>query len=376
MKNKYLLPGIAIAFMIFIAGCKKNIICEKFPCCEIKGLPCSPPPAENEVKIIARGLFSLLIDENHKLWGSGFNYHGCLGDGTEEDKFSPVLIMENVKSAAAGWQSTHILKDDNTVWACGFNWYGNLGDSTTTDRFTPVKIMDDVKAISAGYDVCLMLKNDNTLWATGENSSGEFGDGSNTGSLYPKKVMSDVKAIASGWYHSLILKSDNSLWETDLYKLTFSKIMDDVKTMAGGYEATLILKNDNSLWGKGYNWNGGLGDGSLIDRKTPVKIMDSVKAMAISDYHSMFLKLDNSLYVCGSNGSGQFGNGTKETRFDYFTSTPLKVMDNVSSIAAGTKFSLIIKTDGTILGAGDNISGALGDGTNQDRLTFSPAMIR
>lgn len=373
MKNKYLLSAVAVMFLTFFTGCKKNIICEKFPFCEIKDLPC-PPPAEDKVKIIARSLFTLLIDENHRLWGTGYNYHGCLGDGTEDDKFSPILIMENVKSAAAGWQSTHILKDDNTLWACGFNWYGTLGDSTTTDRFTPVKIMDDVKAISAGYGFSLMLKNDNTLWATGDYN-GEFADGSTNNSPFPKKVMNDVKAIALGWYHCLVLKFDNSLWEKNIDQLRFVKIMDDVKTMAGGYEATLILKSDNSLWGKGYNWAGLLGDGTLNNRDTPVKIMDNVKAMAISPEHSMFLKLDNSLYVAGWNVRGQFGNGAKAGQDDY-TSTPIKVMDSVSSIAAGDYFSLIIKTDGTILGAGDNGAGALGDGTNQDRLFFSPAMLR
>ncbi|MFT3949979.1 MAG: hypothetical protein QM763_23640 [Agriterribacter sp.] len=371
MKKNIALPGIVIAGILLITGCRKEVLCEKFHLCEIN----NPQPDADKVQIIARSNYTMMLDQDHTLWGTGSNDNGSLGDGTEDDKHFLVKIMENVKSAASGWQSTFIVKTDNTLWACGYNENGNLADGTTTDRLAPVKIMDDVKAVSSGAAVSLILKNDNTVWAAGLNSNGEFGDGSSSGSLFYKKVAENVTAIASGWYHSLILKPDNTLWETNIDQRIFVKIMEDVKSVSGGYETTLILKNDNSVWGKGDNWAGQLGDGSFVNKKEPEKIMDNVKAIVSAPYHSMFLKLDNSLWMSGWNASGQFGNGTKAEYLD-FTSTPVKVMEDVHSIAGGDGFSLIIKTDGSIWGAGMNNAGALGDSTNIDRLTFSPALLR
>ena len=34
-----------------------------------------------------------------------------------------------------------IIKSDNSIWMCGYNQHGQLGDGTTEDRITPVEIV-------------------------------------------------------------------------------------------------------------------------------------------------------------------------------------------------------------------------------------------
>jgi alpha-tubulin suppressor-like RCC1 family protein len=53
---------------------------------------------------------------------------------------------------------------------------------------------------------------------------------------------------------------------------------------------TLAVKSDGSLWAWGENESGQLGDGTTIDRLTPIKIMDGVASVTAYSGHSMAIK--------------------------------------------------------------------------------------
>jgi hypothetical protein len=74
------------------------------------------------------------------MWGC--NDDGQLGDGTTEDKETPVKIMKNVKSVSLsiGWFQSSAIKTDGILWTWGNNWYGQLGDGTTKEKHKPTKI--------------------------------------------------------------------------------------------------------------------------------------------------------------------------------------------------------------------------------------------
>src|SRR5437588_12440166 len=65
------------------------------------------------------------------------------------------------------------------VRAWGSNGYGELGDGTTDNRYTPVAVsgLTGVTAISTGQGHSLALKSDGTVWAWGDNNTGQAGDG-------------------------------------------------------------------------------------------------------------------------------------------------------------------------------------------------------
>jgi hypothetical protein len=108
-------------------------------------------------KVAAGDRFSLFLQDN-SLWACGNNSFGQLGDGTTDNRLTPVQIMTNVKSIAAGGTHSIILKQDNSLWACGNNSFGQLGDGTTDNRLTPVQIMTNVESIIAGNSQTFILK--------------------------------------------------------------------------------------------------------------------------------------------------------------------------------------------------------------------------
>jgi len=93
-----------------------------------------------------------------------------------------------------------------------------------------------------------------------------------------------------------------------------------ISVAAEGYH-TMILKTDGTLWATGNNYYGQLGDGTTVNRYTPVQIMSDVKAVAAGGYHTMILKTDGTLWATGDNYNGQLGDGTTTAR-----SRPVQIM--------------------------------------------------
>ena len=85
-----------------------------------------------------------------------------------------------------------------------------------------------------------------------------------------------------------------------------------VAQVAAGATHTVIIKSDGSLWAWGYNYSGELGDGTTIDKSSPVRVgqNDDWRTVAAGGWHTLALKTDNSLWAWGDNRSGQLGDGT------------------------------------------------------------------
>lgn len=139
-------------------------------------------------KIMAGYGHSLAIDEHGNLWSWGNNQYGQLGDGTIENKETPVKIMEGIKEATVGYQYSLAIDINGNLWSWGNNKCGQLGDGTIEDKHSPIKIMRGIKEISAGYRHVLAVDNNNVLWSWGDNSYGQLGDGTTTESVVPKKL--------------------------------------------------------------------------------------------------------------------------------------------------------------------------------------------
>jgi alpha-tubulin suppressor-like RCC1 family protein len=120
--------------------------------------------------IAAGALHSLAIDADGAVWAWGANTAGELGDSTLENRPAPVLVhgVSDAVAVAAGEASTVTsnacchslaLKADGTVWAWGENWSGELGDGSIQDRSTPVQVssLTGVVAVAAGSDHSLAV---------------------------------------------------------------------------------------------------------------------------------------------------------------------------------------------------------------------------
>lgn len=124
--------------------------------------------------------------------------------------------------------------------------------------------------------------------------------------------------------------------------------LENVVSSSAGLKHSLALTGDGTVWAWGDNTYGQLGDGTNIQRDTPVQVngTTNVKQVAAGRNHSIILKNDGTVWTWGNNPSGQLGNGT----YNNMTNTPIQVADltDVVDIASGSLHGLALKKDGTL----------------------------
>jgi len=138
-------------------------------------------------------------------YGSG----GRLGNGTTTDACSPVMMLcgemntesgyiENIVGIGAGESHSMMLAASGNVYCVGDNQYGQLGNGTNTDSLTPVLVkagmqnpddpnapLSDIVFISAGYWHNLAIDSSGAVWVWGEGINGKLGCGSTENTNLP-----------------------------------------------------------------------------------------------------------------------------------------------------------------------------------------------
>ena len=114
-------------------------------------------------------------------------------------------------------------------------------------------------------------------------------------------------------------------------------------------------------WGAG--GSGRLGNGSTVDRSSPVTVIGGIANWAqvsAGFLHSLGVTTTGVAYAWGSNGSGRLGDGTTVAK-----SSPVTVVGGITDWAqvSNSSHSLGVTATGVAYGWGDSSSGQLGDGT-------------
>ena len=97
--------------------------------------------------------------------------------------------MDNVAQVSLGYEHSACITKDGALYMWGGNVYGELGDGTTENKHTPVKIMDNVAQVSLGSDYCACITKDEELYTWGANYTGKLGDGTTEAKHTPTKIV-------------------------------------------------------------------------------------------------------------------------------------------------------------------------------------------
>jgi alpha-tubulin suppressor-like RCC1 family protein len=314
--------------------------------------PVDVPGLDDVIAIAGGQSHTLALKSDGTVWSWGFNGvdNGILGAGiTDGYRTSPVQVVQSsgpltgVVAVAAGMRHSLALKSDGTVWAWGFNYNGSLGLGTQTNqiRATRVPGLTGVTAIAAGgwYSLALQTNGSTsgTLWSWGLNDQGQLLDGTTATRYAPIAVAENVRLVGAGVSHTLLEKADGSLWGAGLNsygqlgngtlqtpQLTLAPALGGLqgvtKLSASGMH-TLALTDLGEVWATGYNGQGQIGDGTLVDKTSPIRVVllhDVVDVAAglfgqtiftVNVPHSVALTADGRVWAWGANVYGALGHG-------------------------------------------------------------------
>lgn len=344
-------------------------------------------------------------------WGSGTT--GQLGDSSNFiDRLRPVqtLGIAGVKAITGGNNFSLALLSDGTVWTWGRNSSGQLGDGTNIEHWVPKQVygVSNIVAIAAGDSHSMALRSDGTVFAWGNNSDGRLGDGTDIERSAPVQVVGvggsgflcDIVGISAGDAHSLALRSDGAVFawgSNDFGQLgnnnpptpSFTPIQ--VLGVGGaGFLSNIIaisaanqgehcvaLRSNGKVFAWGRNDSGQLGDGTNIQRNTPIQVLgvggsgflNNIESIEAGRTHTLALNSKKFVFAWGRNDNGQLGDGTNTNK-----NTPTQVLavggsgflNNIVSLAA-SDHCLALTSDGLVIAWGRNNAGQLGDNTTTDK---------
>ena len=320
------------------------------------------------------GLHTLGVDASGSLWVWGNNASGQLGDGgvsTARRRPHKLTLPHAVVSMAAGGEHSLVVLQDGTLWAWGGNASGQLGDGSTTTRMVPVQIGSGFVQVAAGRSFSVARKSDGSVWAWGANSRGQLGDGTTTQRNEPVKIAGTWAQVGAGAFSAWLLDSRGDLY---LQGLSYAApndaltqatlLMSDVSQVSAGDLHLLALKKDQTLVALGDNSLGQLGidDNTVGLVRTPRTVALAVRSFSASASASVAVTSDGRGYAWGDNGEGQLGLGR-----DQVLSTPVLVAENVSDFSLSGSSAFAVARNGDLYAWGENSDGRLGDGTQRDR---------
>jgi len=222
------------------------------------------------------------------------------------------------------------------LWSWGRNNCGALGDGTITERCSPVREISsstDWCSVSAGNQTAA-IKTTGQIWTWGINFCGVLGNGATVDQCSPVREF----CSATNWCQ-----------------------------VSAGAAVTGAINTSGELWTWGFNLCGGLGDGTLTSRCSPIREFCSATdwCQVSAGTFSSAVKTSGQIWAWGDNNCGALGNGTTTPRC-----SPVREISSSTDwcrVSAGSLHAAAIKTSGQIWTWGRNFCGALGDGATVTR---------
>jgi alpha-tubulin suppressor-like RCC1 family protein len=224
-----------------------------------------------------------------KCWGD--NPYGELGDGTTTRRYTPVDVIglgSGVAEVVSGHHSTCALTVAGAVKCWGYGGNGEIGDGSWVSRTTPRLVSglsSGVVDISAGQHHFCAVTSTGAAKCWGYGAFGQLGENSTASRNVPVNVV----GLSSG-----------------------------VASISGGIYQTCALTTSGGVKCWGHNNEGQLGDGTRTRRTTPVDVSgltSGVVSMSIDhSYTGCAVTTGGKVKCWGYNAWGQLGDGTNVDR--------------------------------------------------------------
>lgn len=275
-------------------------------------------------QLVYCGRTGFAVMDDGTVYGWGANYAGQLGLGDATNRVFPTrieyFVTNNIKvtkiftatsrqglNTATESCSIFFLDDQGRLYGCGANGAGQLGLGDTTSRSTPVRVgtytgITDVSVSMQTAGLCsafFLLGGE--IYAAGVNSHGQLGLGDTVNrSAFTKvsgltnvvKIVSQNGGATGTWApfgFTLALRSDKSVWGTgyNAYgqlgvgdtanRSSFVQVSGltnavDIGAADGAYGYAWAVTDTGQIATWGYNAQGALGQGDLVNKTSPVLI--------------------------------------------------------------------------------------------------------
>lgn len=248
-----------------------------------------------------------------RCWGD--NFAGQLGDGTTTTRPSPVTVrvapggaaLSGVASVQTGFWHTCARLTSGQARCWGDNGFGQLSDGTNIDRSVPGAVLNSLggtpltgiaELFSGSWHTCARLTTGQArCW--GDDGFGQLGDGDNVDKPFPVTVitihgepLTTITSLAGGGNHTCARIQNGRLrcWGrngggqlgdgTTTNRPTAAPVLVDgagtqltgIGTVTAGSRFSCARTTAGGALCWGFNGQGEVGDGTLVNRAFPVPV--------------------------------------------------------------------------------------------------------
>lgn len=282
------------------------------------------------------------LTTDNKLICWGLNDNGQLGNGTNTNILSPnpaTPILTSITDMTAGIAHTCAIDVSGAVkcWGNGANYQLGLGSPASQNIPTMTSITSNAEKIVAGAfsNVTCAKMTDGLLKCWGNNTNGQLGIGTNTtqpsivnvtglpepsplGVAVGQQAVCIIRNNGAGnvrcWGGGTSGQLGNGLSTSQNMPSLSSDVigLDGVVSIKGNSDHFCALTNTKELKCWGFNADSQLGDGTTVNRNTPVTqtLGEDVFDFSVGNNYVCARFINGNGKCWGNNTNGIFGNGT------------------------------------------------------------------
>ena len=331
-------------------------------------------------KVVNGKGFTVALRSDGSVWSYGNNTKGQLGLGDTNLRNKPekIQVAEEIIDISSGENHTLLLGKSGKVYSFGINANGQLGTGNTTVYKAPTELkLENIEKVVASSNTSFAINKEGQVYAWGEG--------------YTKiptllTIKQNVIDISKSYYLSddgIVRRiKDNAEIKLSLNEYAQSEepvcVEEKVMQMSEGQDHLLLLGESGKIYSYGINTYGQLGDKTTLSRENLIttvvrvengNILENISEISAGDKYSVVVTQDGKVYTFGINGEEQLGISNNLENGGMLESGYAILKEDISNlerVSAGYIHTSVYKEDGNIYAWGQGIEGELGNGANSN----------